>query len=150
VIWLGDEDANYIKSVRDFAIGRENTFVSLTSQMIVDMNGNEANEIAVSTALGEADCHVSDDRRPEIVQFDLNMNSDTITIVFNEAADVETFEPTEIRLQNSASGPTVTYTLTGHSSVSQPHPVVVVVGLTLLDSNRIKALRNLGTQCMIQ
>ena len=145
------EDRNELKRLTKLATSLRNTFVSITSDFINDTNVNEVVAINITDPLRVTN-FTSDFVAPELLGFDLDMDSRNLTLYFSETVNVATLNVSGIKLQSSEvamSGITEYYMLTdsprpfGSHSASKNGPTVVVeIGET--DSNRIKFLTMLA------
>ena len=80
---------------------------------------------------------------PTIVSFSVNINTSTLTLVFDEVVNASSLEPTAVRLQNASTLPPASYIdLTGGYTVSM-NGLVVVIQITRGDLNEIKRLEDL-------
>merc|ERR1712146_307019 len=80
--------------------------------------------------------------------FDFNINATdnrgTITLTFDEAVAVSTFNSTKLSLQNAASAAVEAYMLTGATNATQADGTMVEFNLLLSDTNIIKQFSRLA------
>lgn len=100
VIDLYDGDLNFIKSVRDLATDDNDTFISIENFTIADMNGNLVEPINTSNPTPVLE-YTQDEVRPELISFDLNIDSFELFLTFSETVDVSTLNVTAIYIQPS-------------------------------------------------
>ena len=139
------DDQNEIKRIRPLATSTNNTYISLTQGGILDMNGNPVVMVNSSYAL-PVDMFQEDITSPLLVTFDLDMDTGTIYLTFDETVEASSLDVTQITLQDStlASTPNNTYTLTGgYTSVDDS--TILVVNFTFFDLNEIKKIRGLAS-----
>ena len=144
-ILLTLQDQNDIKRIRALGTSLSNTYLSILSGAIKDMNENGVIEIdpleAIQAALFEEDM-----QNPMLESFDLNMNSGMIMLIFDETVEANSLNVDEITLQNN--GPFTgnnSYTLTGGMS-SVVDSTVLVINISDFDLNEIKRIRGLASK----
>ena len=111
IIQLSDTDADAVKLDTGLGTSRDNSFLSLSSSAISDMNSNDIVTISSSDALRAA-VYVIDESDPVIISYDLDLNVGTLSLTFDEAVDANTFNVSGLTLVNRASQYTVAHTLT--------------------------------------
>ena len=147
-IYLNQEDINSINRLRQLASTEFNTYLSVTADGIRDMNNNALQEIFNISALTVTN-FTEDSTSPTIVSFELNINDKLLILTFDEVVDYESFNQTQLTLQNIANATEVntdiaTYTIT----VSDVRPIddtFLTIDLLPEDLNAIKKLTNLAT-----
>ncbi|XP_062518522.1 uncharacterized protein LOC134193700 [Corticium candelabrum] len=139
VIRLTTVDVNAVKAERSLATRRNNTFLSLTRFGLTDMNANRISALSPTAAYSVC-AFTHDSKEPELVDFDLDMDANTMTLRFSESVNVASLDMTRVTLGNGGS---TQYTFTGGSSLSDNGPTVVV-NLTVVDLNEIKDLTALA------
>ena len=143
VIMLSADDFNTITATFPLASMEENTFITLAESTVLDTNGNPSVEIPSSNAL-QITNHTADQISPTLDDFDFDVNSGRLTLVFSESVNVSSFMPSQVTIQNLRSLATEIYTLTG-GMITQPISTTIVVGLTRTDLNELKANLQLAT-----
>ncbi len=109
-VQLQTPDLNIIKQFLDLGTAPENTFVSISSELIRDLNGNSIEAISNSSAL-MADIVVPDFVAPALQGFLFNLNESTLTLNFTETISVPTLDVQGIVLQDDFNS-TNSYVLT--------------------------------------
>ena len=143
VIMLSTDDFNAITATFPLASMEENTFITLAASTVLDTNGIPSVEIRSSNAL-QITNHTADQTPPTLDDFDFDVNSGRLTLVFSESVNVSSFMPTQVTIQNLRSQATEIYTLTG-GTITQPISTTIVVSLTRTDLNELKANLQLAT-----
>ncbi|KAL5489581.1 hypothetical protein EMCRGX_G018691 [Ephydatia muelleri] len=150
------QNASYVKinmSKTDFfglesssAIGTtvSNTYIFFPSVLVSDIFGNPVVPIGRNSALQASEVSTAT-VPPMLVQFDCNMNNGTLTLVFDEVVDINTFIAAQLALQNSRLNSISSYTLTTSYTISTMSNVVIVQ-LSSTDLNAVK----LGNICLSQ
>jgi hypothetical protein len=113
--------------------------------MIKDMAGNALAELPSSAAL-LASAFVDDSVRPMVLSFDLNMNSEQLTIHFSEVVDASTldFESiTLLRLNDLSSVSSDKLTLTDGARAVESDELTVIINITQEDMDVMKT-RKIG------
>ncbi|CAI8020044.1 hypothetical protein GBAR_LOCUS12004, partial [Geodia barretti] len=136
-ISLSETDTNEINSLPNLATGRGNTFISLTGAALDGINGVDVLSIVRSNALNASD-FTPDTIPPSLEEFYIDFNSEMLTLVFDETVDVSTFDATQFTLQNSASNPTRSVTLSGGIVTSMRYVTSFQVEFLRSDLNMIK------------
>lgn len=144
VITLSTDDFNAITATFPLASMEENTFITLAASTVLDTNGNPSVEILSSNAL-QITNHTADQTPPTLDDFDFDVNSGRLTLVFSESVNVSSFMPFQVTIQNLRSNATEIYALTG-GMITQPISTTIVVSLTRMDLNELKANLQLATR----
>ena len=144
VINLSVNDFNTITATFPLASTAENTFITLEASAVLDANGNPSAEIPSSNAL-QITNHTADQTPPMLDDFDFDVNTGRLTLVFSESVNVSSFMPSQVTIQNLRTLATEIYTLNG-GMISQPISTTIVVGLIRTDLNQVKANLRLATQ----
>ena len=139
-------DENEVKRIRSLATSVENTYLSLLSGSILDMNGNPVIEVNDTDAM-QASSFMEDLTDPTLVAFELDIDSGMMRLIFDETVEADSVNLTQITLQDGAPASVTnnTYMLTGGQS-SNDDSTVIVVTFSFFDLNEIKKLRSLATQ----
>ena len=145
VIQLAPHDSNEIKRLSQLATSQDDSFLSITNFTIVDMNGNAVNPISHESAL-PVEVYTVDRTEPDLVAFELNMNTGVLTLTFSETVNVTTFNFPFIRVHSERDNVTAgaSITLTGGTPLVDDHHIVPIQ-LTPFDQNNIKLYTNLAT-----
>ena len=136
------DDLNAIKALTQLATLSTNTYLSIGSGLIADMNGNAVVAIAPTSGL-VVTTFVADVTAPELVAFDLDMDSGVMTLSFSETVLASSLAPIRFTLDNAACA-TASYTLTG-GTTSTVDSDVLTIALTIADLNNIKYETSLAT-----
>jgi hypothetical protein len=139
------DDLNEVKAAV-LASSESDTYLSFTSSMIKDMRGNNVTGKNDSRAI-KADSFEDDLTPPSLVSFDLNMTSESLTLVFSETVSPDSVSMTAFSLQSAANGSAAGVTqfdLTGGNVSTAIISTKIVVVLTKDDINSIKALPSLA------
>ena len=103
VITLSAMDSNALKN-SSFATSPSNTFISIDSRTIEDLAfvPNPVAEVNTTSPLSGA--FTEDTSSPEFIGFDLNIDTDTLTLTFNEPIDLSSVRFTDISIAAAMSG----------------------------------------------
>ena len=135
---LSVSDLNSIKVRRQLAISNVTTFLQASSEAVLDMNGN--NLMMVPPNLAEpVSVYVSDTNRPSLMSFDLDVNTQAITLHFNETIDSSPVQLTHIILQQDQSGAAASLPLTNGTVGNDNHDLIIE-----LNSDDLNELSRLG------
>jgi len=83
---LALEDIRYIRLSETLAKNEQSTFVSIGSDFIMDYGDNFAVSVPVEQA-AEASSYAEDTSSPELVQFNIDLNANSIIVEFDEIID---------------------------------------------------------------
>ncbi len=142
LISLSQFDLNEIKRLPELASGNNNasvnTFISIRSTAVTDINGNSVFETPRSSAR-EASQFTSDITTPNLLGFRLDLNSGLVTLTFTEAVNETSFNPTGISfLSNNSANYSQSYSLT-NGSVVLVNQTYLVFEIVKIDLDNIKA-----------
>jgi len=147
VVDLTDADLNYIKRVRSLATNGENTFISLSSDAVEDMAGN--NVVAIDSTNAQRTVGFDEDvTAPELVAFSLNMDSGVLSLTFSETikgVDSLVIDELQIQASETAAGGEFYVPLHDVTPASTADDVVFNVHFGVEDLNEIKRLSELAT-----
>ena len=129
-------DLNEIKRIRGLATDVDNTYISLTSDVVYDTSGFSLTEITTEQAR-KAGLHVPDTTSPILLEFSLNISSDELSLTFDETVSAGDVIPNRITVMSSDVNETFV-TLTNSSSVILNDSTVIIVALGMRDLDRIK------------
>lgn len=112
--------------------GKTTLYIKVTTPGFKDLTGNS---IATTTwcALGT---WTKDTTAPTLSSWALNMQLKQLTMNFDENMDVSTLNIGQVTIQDTASGPATSYTLT-NSTTSSSDGTNIVVNLSLTDFNKL-------------
>ena len=131
-------DLNEIKSQIQLASARSDTYASITSATVTDMNGNMVTAISMSSAMLVRH-FVTDTTGPVIMGFDLDYDDGVVTLYFEETVNISTLQVSGITLQSDDI--TVGHTLTDSIPTTDGYDTFVPVQLSSFDLNELKRLR---------
>eukprot|EP00042_Codosiga_hollandica_P059493 m.918095 g.918095 ORF g.918095 m.918095 type:complete len:4523 (+) comp60173_c0_seq1:4307-17875(+) len=134
---LPASDLNALKrlSKANFVISRATSYLSFTSALLTDMNGNQIVATA-STQARLVDAFRADSTAPTLLSFNWNNALGTIALSFSETVDRATLSVTALVLHGNGQ----TYTLTD-GSCSDTDGLQLSITLTSGDHNALKARR---------
>ena len=138
------EDLNTLKRIRSLATSVNDSYIALENGTILDMNDNPIDAIPPSAAT-MALRFVPDTSHPHLVNFDLDMDSGTLYLTFNETVEASSFNVSEITLQDSKTATSNnTYTITG-GVASIEDSTLIELNFSFFDINEIKKVRGLAS-----
>ena len=147
---LTASDLNYIKQQINFGTDESNTYISITSQAIFDMYGNNGTAILPDRAL-QASYVAQDQTRPELEEFSFDLNTGTVKLTFTETVNVSSLNTSFITLQDAELGET-SLVLKRSKAVDSKggenliDDVVINVKLSQEELNSLKAARSFATR----
>ena len=136
-------DLVVLKTSPQIARSPNTTFLAVGTASVYDLRGFNATGYPMTAAL-RVSILTQDTAAPRITEFDLDLYNNTITIRFDEAIDVSSFDPTKVVIQNRVRDSTSSYPLTG-GSYSDLSAQEIVINLTPSDVNNIKLFNDLCT-----
>ena len=145
VLQLSIEDQNTIKSLTTLAQSENNTFISLSNATVLDTFDNFGIAINESSALQvQPGGYTADRTRPELVAFELNLDTAELYLQFSETVNADTLRVEALTITTSAGNANNTYTLTLGVPFSINDTDVLVI-LSDQDLNSIKLDRSIAT-----
>ena len=147
VVVLTNNDLNIIKA-RRIAQDNDTTFLVLSEFRICDLSLFLLPNIPVTNGLRAAivNDYIPDETSPRLVNFTLNLSSETLELTFDETVEVMSINFTQYTLQNSSNSLQEFHTLYSDSSTDSESGPIISIRLSVRDLNEIKRLVNLGTQ----
>ena len=140
VIQLGYRDINEIKRLAELAISNETTYLSITSQAVLDMNMN--NVVPVSAL--PVQNYTPDTTPPQLVQFHLDLDIGLLTLEYSETVNASSLQLDELTLQNHESAPTSSITIY-NSTVLLADSVFLYIDFGFDFFNELKQIEDLAT-----
>lgn len=149
VINLSDTDLNQIKFL-DLARNADSTFITIDSNATRDLalRPNRVVPIAASSALG-VETYTMDTAVPQVMGFDLDLNDNTLRIVFNEPINVDNIDFSAIQVRNTARTQSVILSGASISSIIVADDVSVTFSLTPEDVVAFKSNLDLATDATL-
>ena len=148
-LMLSKDDLNIIKAITELATGIDNTFIAFTATLVSDMNENRVNNITLVNAFQVNE--FTDDRvSPTLVAFDLDLDSERLTLTFDETVNVSSLNFSALTLlSNNSTSPTEQWSLNGgtpplYSFSPSDNQPVITIDIGYLDINEIKRLSQLA------
>ena len=143
-VTIGLADLNALKDRIDLATNVNDTFLSFSHLALADMGRNYIIERTTSDALPVTEV-IPDVTNPTLDQFVLNLENATLTLYFSETVDINTFNVTEIALQNATDDDTTSFAISASSNFTRTEFSVILIDLSWDDINAIKAIITLAT-----
>lgn len=137
-------DLNKIKSLPCLATMLSNTYLSIGSRFIQDMNNNYIYPISNSSAL-RADIFTSDTSNPQLITFDLNLNSAILTLHFDETVNVSSLSLSRLILSNSTNIFQFPFLVLSGGSFETPDSPSVSITLTSYQLDTLKVNKYFAT-----
>jgi hypothetical protein len=135
-------DLNVIKSLPDLLTSKESAFLRVSSSLVKDMNGNQVNSLSDGHAL-KSSAFFGDFVKPTLQGFDLDMNSNLISLKFSETVNSTSIDLRAITIHSV--GNSELYGIKQRGSVKSSFKTIVDVQLDISDSNELKRLQKLAT-----
>ena len=142
-IQMSRADSNAIKLDTGLGTGKQDTYLSLSSNAVDDMNSNAIVDIGTSNAQQVGD-YFADDTDPQIESFDLDLNLGRLSLYFDETIVASTFNVSGLALVDRTLQPRASYVLSTSSHTTQDSDQIVVI-LSKTDLDSITALTTLAT-----
>ncbi|KAL5489583.1 hypothetical protein EMCRGX_G018693 [Ephydatia muelleri] len=149
VVTLTNNDLNRIKAMQSLSVCSATTFcyVRFPSTLVQDIVGNQVAPVVSSSnfiVIEHAANITPDTTPPQLVSFDLNMNTLQLNFTFNEVLDPASFNGQALTFVNARNG-SLNYTLTGIATNTLASPSTVITAtLTNADAVAIKATLGLA------
>ena len=145
-VYIGDNNLNEIKRLHTLALDNSTTYLSITSNLVTDMNNNSIIEIPETGALFVSKYN-SDTTPPELEEFDLNINVSLLVLHFSETVDRESLNVTAITLQHNVSSTSDVHVLvlSNNSYSISPNGTTITIHISIYDLNELKRLNEIAT-----
>ena len=138
---LTTNDLNRIKALPDLASSPSDTYLSITSGTVKDMNDNNVFSRSMSDALLVTG-YTQDETDPQLTGFNLDYNSGILTIFFDETVDLGSLDPRALTFQSlSGGGSANSHTLLDSLGLDMGLLTFTRVQLSNDDLNELKRLR---------
>ena len=141
---LGQDDLNVIKELIELATEENNTYISITSSLVRDMSGNAVKEINSTAALRATEVIV-DATDPQLLSFDLDMDSRVLTLYFSETVNSSSLNVTSIFLVAGRNESFQSFQLDSSYTSPEVYNITIHISLSIRDFNAIKTLTSLAT-----
>ena len=142
-IQLTEADSNFVKAHTGLGTSRDNSYLSITANTIVDMNSNIVFPIPNGQAL-QAESFIPDTSDPMLRSFSIDMNLGVLSLTFDETVNAASFNVSAVTLVNRASQYSSSYTPES-STASTIDSSIIEVTLAKVDLDAIKAISNLAS-----
>ncbi len=142
---LDSDDLNIIKMLTEIATSNENTFITITSDLVEDMSGNNVMEIINGRGL-QVETFFSDLVAPILIEFHLDVDQAMLHLTFSETVNASCFDVTQITLQDDRSNlmnRTRQLTTQSRDVFGIDNPIISII-LGESDLNSIKATEMFG------
>ena len=131
----------WLKVNPDIATTIDNTYLSVSSGLVADTNGNinsVSNGIRVSNL-------TPDTSPPELVSFDVDLDRGELVLTFSDVVNASSLNASAITVQNSRTDPSSLISLSSLSSTISSNGLVILVQLAPITLNLIKNFTSLCT-----
>ena len=148
IVELSSHDLNALKATAGLVTAASDTFISVMSSGVRDMNQNLLFPITSDSPLqvGQS-AYTRDATSPNLHEFSINMSSEQLHLTFSETVSTLIVDLTQITIQsqiNSANIGSESITLTG-GTVTRSDGTVIILQLDKDDANEFKRVRNICT-----
>ena len=140
-IQLSEQLTNEIKRIRNLCTSSQNCYMTVTQFLAHNSLGASNIPINDGSAIIVRN-FIADSTPPSLLHWTLEMNSGMMVLYFSETVDVTMFQYDQFTFQGVSQ--TTMYSLTNSVSTSTP-AADVIIELSDVDLNGIKAIPNLGT-----
>ena len=144
-VQLDDIDLNELKRLTRIATSRENTYITITPELVSDMSGNRVVEIINGRGL-QVSSFFEDVIPPVLNEFHLDMDEGELHLTFSETVNANSFDVTQITLQDGRTDlMNRTRQLTRESyDILGSDDTVISIRLSDDDLNSVKATEMFG------
>ena len=149
-VQLTDFDLDNIKAILDLATNADNTFITIEEAAILDTSDNPVLALEALEAIAVTGI-TPDATRPELIGFDLDLDSSSLTITFSETVLPTSVTPSAITVQGleslelTAGNRSYFFTLTNLINTTSLSNTVLRLQLSNSDLNELKARSRLVT-----
>ena len=142
-VTLSRADLDAVKGLSGLATSIDDSYVTVSSSVVQDMSGNGVNPVTAQQPQ-QASGFISDRTRPALVQVDLDMDAGELLLFFSETVDADSFDPTQLTMQNAFTGVARTLTLSGGTWLRQDTPTITY-RFSANDLNELKLHLDIAT-----
>ena len=143
-IQIGSSDLNRLKQIRNLATNSANTYLTATASTVDDTSGTDVIAITDRNAI-QVSQFISDNTRPTLESWTLDLNGNQIIMTFSETVDISTFQPIAVTIVAGQSS-SLAYSLTGYDSLIPSNADSrLAIQLSRMDSNNIKLRTSLAS-----
>ena len=142
IISLTIDDTNAIKELLSLFTNLNDSFLSVRSGAVVDLDNNPLQPINVSQPL-QSSAFTPDTTSPNLLYFNIDMDTGRLWLTFDEVVNGSTLFPSLIGIQHTTQPDPPLYSLTG-GYFPPGFSTVTYLNLTISDLNEIKRLEGLS------
>ena len=148
-VQITEYDLNNIKALLDLATDLADTYLTIEEASVLDTSGNPVLGSTPEDATAISDL-TEDGTRPELLAFDLDLDSGNLTLTFSETVLATSLNPTAFTFQSleslalMAENRSLFYTLT-EGNVTTLENTVLVLQIPNSDLNQLKRRSRLAT-----
>ena len=132
-----------MKRQTQLATDNYTTFLSVTEGAVEDMNDNTLSVLSPTSALVVSG-FVTDDTRPELLYFTLDLDRENLTLYFSETVNASSLNATAITILSEQSTDATRVSLT-EAYVSADNDPILTLTFSQEDLNLLKSLTDLAT-----
>ena len=143
-VFLSREDSNGIKALTDLATSVNDTYLSISSHLVQDVNENPIDEIAITNPLPVSN-FTADMISPILEQFIFDANLGQLILSFSETVDAMSFNVSQIVLQSSQMKNESDIYIPQSGDILTTYSPIVIIQLSRDEQNTIKQISNLAT-----
>ena len=143
ILNTGLSDLNQLKMLTKLAISNETTFLSITMETILDMNGNPVIPIQPSSAL-QVNTFTTDTTPPELLSYILDLDREILTLSFSETVNASSADVRALSILSSQDSSILVTLTEGNNSLIYER----VIFLSPDDLNLLKSITKLVTNEM--
>ena len=148
-LYLSFDDLLFVKQSTMFAISSSTTYLSFDREAFADTAGNILDTDVPSSAAISPDVYLSDALPATLMEFGIDMDSGLLQLTFSDIVQPMVFDPLSVTFQNTAVNPTLTYTLTNGTSVSN-EALSFVLEAQIIEEDLINLKHTIGLLTSIQ
>ena len=137
-----NHDLNELKKKVGQADSRNTTFISAAMSAVQDLSNNDLHSVPSSSAI-RSSIFVADVSAPRLLDFDLQLDAEVLTLFFSETVNVSSFDAFGVTVQSARSKSATAYQLTG-GIITTPNGPIIKLNLSEVDKNEIKDLTDLA------
>ena len=139
-IYLPRADVDSIKANLDLASQSNNSYVSFPTTMAQDVEGR--NVIGVpNTGAHRVTVYVPDTTSPQLESYSIDLDAGTMTLSLSEPVLLQSYTPEELTVQNTASSPSSSFTLTS-GRVTATNSIADSAITLVMDYNDLNEIKN--------
>jgi hypothetical protein len=140
IIKMVKADIDFLKADSGLAVSEDTTYLNLPADIVQDAAKNDVGAVTIQKAAG----YVKDNVGPKLQSYNLNMETGTLTMVFDEVVKRTSVTASALKIQSTETDNTVVSDALDGAAQGSTDSTTVTVVLTLASANKLRAVKTLA------